>query len=539
MKNIRKFLLNALLLCAVSLLMRTVGVSFNVYVSNKAGAEAMGLYALLSGVYGFALTFATSGIGITTIRMISGALGSGDFKRMRRSLKKCLLYSILFSSVASVALFFGAEFIGCRLLSDPRTVLSLRLLSLTLVPISVTSVFNGYFTATRYAWKNAAIQVAEQAVRIFLISFLLSFLLPLGTEFACAALALGGTLSECFSFLASLFAFFLDRTRKKNGMPTVSKSQTVTSELLGTALPIAFSAYARSGLISIEHMLIPIGLCKYGSTRKNSLASYGKLQSMVFPIVLFPSALIQSFSGLLIPELTECCAKNNRRQIRYICERVMQLSLLFSIGVSGIMLCFSSDLGNAIYPDQGTAIYIKLLAPLIPIMYMDTTVDSMLKGLGDQFYCMMVNILDALLSVILVWILLPKMGIMGYVVTIYAAELINATLSITRLLSKSRMKPRLIKWIGKPLLCIIGATCLTRILFPQKAFLSIYQSIYLTFLIISTALFYIILLVATASFSLEDITWVKSILARDPMTEAKKESPKRLSSKINRSAGLR
>ena len=78
MKNIRRFLLNALLLCGVSLLMRTVSVSFNVYVSNKAGAEAMGLYSLLSGVYGFALTLATSGIHITVVRMISDALGRED-----------------------------------------------------------------------------------------------------------------------------------------------------------------------------------------------------------------------------------------------------------------------------------------------------------------------------------------------------------------------------------------------------------------------------------------------------------------------------
>ena len=51
---------NAMLLTAASLLMRTVGVSFQVYISNRAGAEAMGLFSLMSGVYGFALTLATS-----------------------------------------------------------------------------------------------------------------------------------------------------------------------------------------------------------------------------------------------------------------------------------------------------------------------------------------------------------------------------------------------------------------------------------------------------------------------------------------------
>ena len=512
MKNIRKFLLNALILCGVSLLMRTVSVSFNIYVSNTAGAEAMGLYSLLSGVYGFALTFATSGINITTVRMVAEALGKNDRPRAREALGKCLLYSLSFSAVASFLLFFGAEWIGTRLLSDERTVLSLRLLSLTLIPISLSSVFSGYFTAVRRVWKNAVIGMGEQAVRIFSVYFLLSVTVARGAEFACAALALGGAVAECCSFLVSLIAFIIDRRRHISCRVRFYGGQQVTSEMLHTALPIAFSAYARSGLISIEHMLIPVGLCKNGSSRKDALSAYGILHSMVLPIVLFPSAFIGAFSGLLVPELTECCAKDNQRQIRYICERVTQISLLFSIGVAGIMICFSRELGQVIYPKADTAVYIRLLAPLIPVMYIDTTVDSMLKGLGEQFYNMTVNILDSLLSVLLVWILLPRMGIMGYVVTIYITELVNATFSITRLITKSGMIPNLIKWVGKPLLCIIGATCMARVIFILLPLTAFSGGMRLTVHIAVSVLIYLALLVLICGFDREDIRWAAGIL---------------------------
>ena len=101
MKNLRKFVFSALLLCGVSFLMKTVGVSFNVYVSNRAGAEAMGLYSLLSGVYGFALTFATSGISLATMRLVAEAIGVGDALRVKKSLKCCLIYSLSFGGAAS------------------------------------------------------------------------------------------------------------------------------------------------------------------------------------------------------------------------------------------------------------------------------------------------------------------------------------------------------------------------------------------------------------------------------------------------------
>ena len=514
MKNIRRFLLNALLLCGVSLLMRTVSVSFNVYVSNKAGAEAMGLYSLLSGVYGFALTLATSGIHITVVRMISDALGREDHEGAVVTLRQCTLYALLFGGIATAGLLFGAEWIGTRLLADARTVLSLRLLAITLIPIALSTVFSGYFTAVRRAWKNAAIQVAEQAVRIFSVSLLLSLFLPRGIEFACAALAFGGAIAEGSSFLFSCAAFLRDRQKTVRPVRALPDGRPIRKTLLHTALPIAFSAYARSGLISIEHMLIPRGLCKSGLDNKTALASYGLLHSMALPIVLFPSALISSFAGLLIPEITECCTKNNKRQIRYICERVSQLAALFSIGVAGIMICFSEELGRVIYPGTDAARYIRLLAPLIPIMYLDTTVDAMLKGLGDQVYCMFVNILDALLSVFLVWLLLPRMGIMGYVATIYVSELVNFAFSATRMIQKSGLVSHLMKWVCKPLLCIVGATSIARLLFSFLPLSSLSGGFRLTVHIVVTTAVYLLLSVVTFSIDGEDLLWIRGIVQR-------------------------
>lgn len=513
MKNIRKFFLNAIILCAVSILMRTVGVSFNVYVSNRAGAEAMGLYSLLSGIYGFAVTFATSGINLATMRLVARALGKNDGTEATAALKRCVLYALFFSSVATLCLFFGAKFIGIKLLGDTRTVLSLRMLAISLVPIALSSVFNGYFTAVRRVYKNAAIQVFEQAIKIFAVSALLSLLLNRGVEFACASLATGGMLSECFSFLLSLLAFVLDK-RKNVKSSKQGDSTGLTAELLRTALPIASSAYVRSGLVSIEHMLIPIGLEKNGLDRSRALSLYGIIQSMVLPIVLFPAALISSFSGMLVPELTECAVKGNKRQIRYICERSIQLALIFSLGTAGIMICFSPELGAVIYPKENTATYIKMLAPLIPIMYLDTTVDHMLKGLGEQFYSMVVNIADSFLSVILVWLLLPRVGIQGYVITIYVTELINASFSVVRLLKKSGFAPNLIKWIAKPLFCIVGATCLCHMMFelskPQN-----YSALSLTAHILITVGVYAILLISTNTFDKDDIKWAINIIGKD------------------------
>ena len=250
----------------------------------------------------------------------------------------------------------------------------------------------------------------------------------------------------------------IEKKKTNHSISTVEK-KNIQNELWSTALPVGFSAYVRSGLITIEHILIPRGLEKSGASRDLSLAAYGIVHSMVFPLVLFPSALSSSFAGLLIPEVAQSQAANETKRIERMIQKVYSYVLTYAIGTAGIIMCFSFPLAEVIYPNTGAGKYILMIAPLIPVMYLDTSTDAFLKGMGEQFYCMIVNIVDSFLSVILVWILLPRMGINGYIVTVYFTEIVNAALSIARLLWITKIKVRWFEWIFRPLLCVTISTC--------------------------------------------------------------------------------
>lgn len=45
------FIKNAFIMTATALLLRTIGMFFRVYMSNKIGAEGMGLYQLIFSIY--------------------------------------------------------------------------------------------------------------------------------------------------------------------------------------------------------------------------------------------------------------------------------------------------------------------------------------------------------------------------------------------------------------------------------------------------------------------------------------------------------
>ncbi len=462
MKKSRSFVYNAFVLLSATLVMRTVGMYFNVYLSNRIGAEAMGVYSLISNVYGFGITLATSGINLATTRLISEAIGSDAPARRRRIMRACFGYALLFSFIATTALLALSGVAASHWLKDVRCQRPLAILALSLPAIALSSCLSGYFTARRQVVRSSMTVFIEQGVRIMMTVILLIRLLPGGIEYACIALALGALVAELTSALLRGIIYLF--TVRGDRPPLRTRSAPVLRPLLAISLPVALSSYVRSGLLTLEHALIPTKLRQYGSSAAESLALYGSLHGMAMPVVLFPALFITSFAGLLVPELAEARSHGDDARVTQMIHTTLRLSGMFAVGVCGIMLCFARPLGRLLYPTSPEAgTFIAWMAPLIPVMYLDTMTDVMLKGLGEQLYSMIVNIIDALLSVILVIVLLPRMGIYGYVLVIYICELVNFSLSIGRLISVRRLKPDIVNWIGKPLLAVVGATCLMRL----------------------------------------------------------------------------
>ena len=80
----------------------------------------------------------------------------------------------------------------------------------------------------------------------------------------------------------------------------------------------------------------------------------------------------------------------NKRHLRNDIILVTVL-LLFAIACGAVMLFFGRELGLALYNSAETGNLIALFAPLVPVMYLDTATDSVLKGLDEQVYCMKIN----------------------------------------------------------------------------------------------------------------------------------------------------
>lgn len=105
MKKIKFFLVNGTILTCTALILRTISMFFNVYISNKIGTESVGVFELVISVYLFFITFALSGINLACIRLVSEELAFGNIQNIKLAAKKCLLFSFVFRLIFCFSTF--------------------------------------------------------------------------------------------------------------------------------------------------------------------------------------------------------------------------------------------------------------------------------------------------------------------------------------------------------------------------------------------------------------------------------------------------
>ncbi len=426
MSLIKTFLINGIILTLTSLILRCIGMFFNSYISQKIGAEAVGLYGLVMSVYSFAITIALSGINLATTKIVAEEIAVGNVGNISKVVRKCLVFSILFSCVGSFLLITFAPFICKTWLHDKISSVPFYIISISLPFISMSSCLTGYFSAVRNTIKPASDQILEQLLKVTLISLFLNHFMPCGLEYICISMILGNIISEIISFLYIYILYKSDKIKFKLHRTTKSFFE---KRILQITIPVGLTSFIRSGLSTIKQVLIPLGFEKNGNSCEQALSNYGLISGMAMPLILFPNTIILAFSNLLIPEFAEFNTRSEYTKIKRITSKVLKYTLYFSVITAFLLFIFSEQLSLFMYKSNSVSLYIKLLAPLIPIMYIDNVVDAILKGLDKQVSVLKINILDLISSISLIFLIIPQFGIMGYIFIIYFSELLNFTLS--------------------------------------------------------------------------------------------------------------
>ncbi len=430
-----------------SLILQFIKLGFNIYISNKVTPEALGVFGIIMTTYMFGITLASSGITITCMRLVSEELALENNKGVKDFSKKCIIVSLFLSLIASLLFFICSDVIVKYCFESKVNKSIVHLICMALPLISVSSAITGYFIAVRRVYKSEIGHFLEHIIKVISTIFLFNILgKDKSIHTICFILILGDVVSEIFSFiylvimyLADLkYHFDVNYIKNKINIHQQNTSNNMFFRIYRILFPISLTSCIKSGVSSLKQIIIPSSLQKNGKNSAESFSIYGILSGMAMPVVLFPSTFLVSVSSLLIPEFSRYYIKKEYHKIKIYTDKLLFSSFLFSVILTVILVTFGNKLGKLIYHRSDVGIYIKIFSLLIPFMYVDIVIDSILKGLDAQTSVMIINIIDLLVSTLFIFFFVPIFGIAGYIFSMFISEVLNLSLSLNKLLKLER-----------------------------------------------------------------------------------------------------
>lgn len=445
-----RILSGALLLTAAGMVSRIIGFFYRIFLSRTFGAENIGIYQLISPVMALAYSVSVAGFQTAISRITATAdaalpatdrsvsknkKSAGDTLRGYTVLAAGLLLSLFFSLGITGFVYTYSEEIASRFLLEGRCAPLLKILALTFPVSAIHSCVSGYFYGKKSAGFPAFSQLFEQLVRVGCVLFLCSaFFAENAEKTPDISIAVTGMVAgEAASAILSLL-YLWQHVQKAayHSIPTSPRWSfsipALFSELFIMAIPLSAGRVIQNFLQSIEAIAIPDKLRLFGLDTASALSEYGILTGMSLPFILFPTALTGSIAVMLLPAVSEAQALHKERTIARAVYRSVHDCLLLGFVCLGFFLFFGPALGKIVFHQERTGSYLQTLGFMCPFLYLNSTLSSILHGLGKTISSFFYNVASLLVRLAFVFFCIPVFGIKGYLWALLASQILLAVL---------------------------------------------------------------------------------------------------------------
>lgn len=423
-----------IILTATGFVSRLIGFFYRIFLSRLFGAEGMGIYQLISPVLALSFSLTAAGIQTAISKYVAGETISKDYRSSARHLFTGFLLSMAVSIPCTMGIYYYADEIALYFLMEVRTAPLLRIMSLSIPLAAVHSCINGYFYGIRKTSVPAICQLSEQIVRVGSVYIIYYLCLQHNMAPAISFAVLGLVIGECASMLVSLIAIRAHFVHVvPSGYGSLLESDTgvyleAAKNLLALAVPLSLNRIIINFLQSLEAIFIPNRLLVYGYDNTTALSVYGILTGMSLPLILFPSAITNSICVLLLPIVSEADAAKSIGTIKKAVHKSICYGFLLGILFTIFFLGTGRFLGNLLYQSALAGSFIIVLSFLCPLMYIASTLSSILNGLGKTSLTFIYSMISLLVRLGFVFFGIPIWGIHGYLWGLLASQAVQTFL---------------------------------------------------------------------------------------------------------------
>lgn len=432
---------NVSVLTVSGVLFQLLGFVYQVILSRMAGAQALGVYRLVSPVLTVVLAATLSGLRLAVTSLSAGLRAGRDTGRLRALVRKSMLIFFRLFLVAAVPVGIFSRFIAEHVILEGRTAKALLLIPVYVFLIGFEWTFEALFLGIGKTKYTAVSNLLEQFSKIVLVSALLLWL-GHSEDYGQVAfyIMLGMTLSEIPS-VVWLLVSYRRRVLSQGGAQSAAGEEPL--KILPLALPVSVSAVVTNLIASASVVILPGRLIASGLSSGEALSALGVVSEMALPLITLPMVLIRAMSSVLLPTISRSISQSNGADVRRKVQKSFQATGLFVLPATAILVPLAGPLSKILYRQELEPAYVLLLAIAAVFTYFEVIASSILNGLGMQRAGMLIMIVGEGIQLLCTYYLaaLPNLGIYGYIIGMILSPLAVLLLSLEAIRYKTGCAP--------------------------------------------------------------------------------------------------
>ena len=372
MKN--KFVKSTLILLIGGMFTKILGMFIKIVSTRLLGTEGIGIYMLIMPTFSLFISLAQFGMPIAISKLVAE-----DKKNNKNLVFSSIPISLIVNFLIMIFLLFFSKYISNNLLHEPRCFEALMCIGFVLPFISISSILRGYFFGKQKMWPHVISNVTEDFVRLIIIMIGVPIFLMKGINYAIAFVILSNIVSE----LTSIFVlfFFLPKNfkiTKKDIKPDISSIK----DTLNISIPSTGSRLIGSLGYFFEPIILTNVLLGIGYNNGYIVNEYGILSGYVMPLLTLPSFFTLAISQALIPVISNSYSNHKYEYTNNKIKQAIIFSLLIGIPVTMFFIIKPELPLNFIYNTNEGITYIKVMAPIFLLHYIQSPISSSLQAKG-------------------------------------------------------------------------------------------------------------------------------------------------------------
>ena len=371
-KNI--FLKSVILLMIGGLITKIISMLIKIVLARLIGPEGMGIYMLVSPTFTLLIALAQLGFPVAISKLVAEEKGNN-----KNLVFSVIPISLLLNIIIIIILFFSSSYISTNLLNEPRSYYALICIGLVLPFISISSILRGYFFGKQKMLPHVLSNITEDIVRLIALIIGIPIFLSKGLEYAVAFVVLVNIISE---FTSILILFFFVPKNFKLTKDDLKPNKNSIKTVFSIGIPTTASRIIGSIGAFLEPIILTYVLIGIGYKSNYIVTEYGIISGYIMPLILIPSFFTLAISQALIPNISKAHSHGHYKYVKDKIKLAIFLSLLIGIPSTILFELFPSVPMKLIYNlDEGTE-YLKVLAPIALMHYIQAPLTASLQAMG-------------------------------------------------------------------------------------------------------------------------------------------------------------